>query len=90
LFVGNCCYDGGFYLFRKFYYHVVLGLVYRGKFGTLGLSRRSNLMDKPLEFASLNDLVQVLGALGGHIKKLHDLAKVLYTLHSEAILQICP
>jgi hypothetical protein len=44
---------------RKFYYHVVLGLVYRGKFGTLGLSRRSNLMDKPLEFNTLNDLVQV-------------------------------
>ena len=44
---------------RKFYYHVVLGLVYRGKFGTLGLSRRNNLMDKPLHFTSLNDLVQV-------------------------------
>jgi hypothetical protein len=47
------------FLCRKFYYHVVLGLVYRGKFGTLGLSRRSNLMDKPLEFNTLNDLVQV-------------------------------
>ena len=38
---------------------MVLGLVYRGKFGTLGLSRRNSLMDKPLEFTSLNDLVQV-------------------------------
>ncbi len=47
-------------MFRKFYYHVVLGLVYRGKFGTLGLSRRSCLMDKPLQYNTLNELVQVV------------------------------
>ena len=35
----------------------VLGLAYRGKFGSLGLSRRSSLMDKPLQFSSLADLI---------------------------------
>ena len=43
---------------RKFYYHVVLGLTYKGKFGALGLSRRRTLMYKPLEYSSLHNLVE--------------------------------
>ena len=43
---------------RKYFYHVVLGLAYKGKFGAVGLSRRSSLMDKPLEFTSLFTMVQ--------------------------------
>ena len=43
---------------RKYFYHVVLGLAYKGKFGAVGLSRRSSLMDKPLEFTSLFSMVQ--------------------------------
>ena len=43
---------------RKYFYHVVLGLAYKGKFGAVGLSRRSTLMDKPLEFTSLYSMIQ--------------------------------
>ena len=43
---------------RKFYYHVVLGLAYKGKFGALGLSRRKCLMFKALEYSSLHNLVE--------------------------------
>ena len=32
------------------YYHVVLGMFYNGYFGALGISRRNDLMYKPLEF----------------------------------------
>ena len=35
------------YLFHR---HVVLGVHHNGKFGTLGLSRREDLMFKPLKF----------------------------------------
>ncbi|XP_023340823.1 vasohibin-2 isoform X2 [Eurytemora carolleeae] len=42
---------------RKYYYHVVLGLLYKGKFGAVGLSRKSTLMDKPLIYSSLFDLI---------------------------------
>uniref|UniRef100_A0A8C4Q6Q8 Vasohibin 2 n=1 Tax=Eptatretus burgeri TaxID=7764 RepID=A0A8C4Q6Q8_EPTBU len=37
--------------------HVVLGVFHAGRFGALGLSRRSDLMHKPLQFRSLTDLV---------------------------------
>ena len=43
---------------QKYFYHVVLGLVHGSKFGAIGLSRRTNLMDKKLEFPSLHDLIQ--------------------------------
>ena len=32
------------------YRHVVLGVYYNGRYGALGMSRRSDLMDKPLVF----------------------------------------
>ncbi|KAJ8308834.1 hypothetical protein KUTeg_013708 [Tegillarca granosa] len=37
--------------------HVVLGIYYGGKYGALGMSRREDLMYKPLTFKSLSDLV---------------------------------
>lgn len=43
----------------KSYRHIVLGVYHNGKFGALGLSRKSTLMDKPLAFASLGELIQV-------------------------------
>lgn len=43
---------------QKYFYHVVLGLVHGSKFGAIGLSRRTNLMDKKLEHSTLNDLIQ--------------------------------
>lgn len=38
--------------------HVVLGVYYNGKFGALGLSRRDDLMYKPLEFKTLHGLIE--------------------------------
>ncbi|KAK3749758.1 hypothetical protein RRG08_046263 [Elysia crispata] len=37
--------------------HVVLGISYGGQYGALGMSRRTDLMYKPLEFKSLADLI---------------------------------
>ncbi|XP_055878651.1 tubulinyl-Tyr carboxypeptidase 2-like [Biomphalaria glabrata] len=37
--------------------HVVLGISYAGHYGAIGMSRRDDLMYKPLEFKSLADLV---------------------------------
>ncbi|KAK2568673.1 Tubulinyl-Tyr carboxypeptidase 1 [Acropora cervicornis] len=42
----------------RFYRHVVLGVHYYGKFGTLGLSRRNDLMFKSLKFKNLFDLLE--------------------------------
>lgn len=46
--------------------HVVLGLHHYGKFGTLGLSRRDDLMFKPLKFkvGRLNGNAQCLNPIG--------------------------
>lgn len=38
--------------------HVVLGIYNNGKFGALGLSRRDDLMYKPLLFTTLHDLIE--------------------------------
>ncbi|XP_041827424.1 tubulinyl-Tyr carboxypeptidase 1 isoform X2 [Melanotaenia boesemani] len=40
------------------FYHIVLGVHSGGRFGALGMSRREDLMFKPLEFRTLLDLVQ--------------------------------
>ncbi|ELT94112.1 hypothetical protein CAPTEDRAFT_139464 [Capitella teleta] len=42
---------------RNIYNHVVLGVYYNGLYGSIGMSRRSDLMDKPLVFKSLSGLV---------------------------------
>ncbi|XP_051579210.1 tubulinyl-Tyr carboxypeptidase 1 [Myxocyprinus asiaticus] len=38
--------------------HIVLGIHSGGRFGALGISRREDLMFKPLEYKTLSDLVQ--------------------------------
>ena len=38
--------------------HIVLAIKYEGKWGAVGISRRSNLMYKPIKFNSLYDLVE--------------------------------
>ncbi|KAG9347547.1 hypothetical protein JZ751_005115 [Albula glossodonta] len=39
------------------FHHVVLGVYCNGRYGTLGMSRRADLMDKALTFRTLSDLV---------------------------------
>lgn len=54
--------------------HIVLGVHCGGRFGALGISRRGNLMYKPLVFRTLSDLVQEFeGAYRGYW---HSLKKV--------------
>jgi tubulinyl-Tyr carboxypeptidase len=40
------------------YRHIVLAIRYEGKWGALGISRRSNLMNKDIRFDSLSDMVE--------------------------------
>ena len=42
---------------HKYFYHVVLGLAHGNRFGAIGLSRRTNLMDKKLEYPTLHHLI---------------------------------
>jgi len=39
------------------YYHTLLGLHYYGKYGAMGLSRKSNLMDRDFEFDNLSSMI---------------------------------
>ncbi|KAK7906662.1 hypothetical protein WMY93_015274 [Mugilogobius chulae] len=39
------------------FHHVVLGVYCNGRYGSLGMSRRQDLMDKPLSYRTLGDLV---------------------------------
>uniref|UniRef100_A0A3B1IXI4 Vasohibin 2 n=1 Tax=Astyanax mexicanus TaxID=7994 RepID=A0A3B1IXI4_ASTMX len=39
------------------FHHVVLGVYCNGRYGTLGMSRRTDLMDKSLSFRTLSELV---------------------------------
>ncbi|XP_032355688.1 tubulinyl-Tyr carboxypeptidase 1 [Etheostoma spectabile] len=56
------------------FHHIVLGVHIGGRFGALGISRREDLMFKPLEFRTLMDLVQEFeGAYRGYW---HTLRKV--------------
>lgn len=56
------------------FHHIVLGVHSGGRFGALGMSRREDLMFKPLEFRTLLDLVQEFeGAYRGYW---HTLRKV--------------
>uniref|UniRef100_H2YLS2 Vasohibin-like protein n=1 Tax=Ciona savignyi TaxID=51511 RepID=H2YLS2_CIOSA len=56
------------------YYHVVLGVFHNGKYGALGLSRRKDLMDKPLVFKSLYDLTESYNE--AYSKYNHQLRKI--------------
>ena len=42
---------------KRYFYHVVLGVSLGPRFGSIGLSRRANLMDKPLTFPTLSSLI---------------------------------
>lgn len=39
------------------YYHTVLGLFYRGRYGAIGLSRKDDLMSRPIEFEDLSAML---------------------------------
>lgn len=69
------------------HYHVVLGIRYNGRFGALGISRRHDLMDKPLTFASLHDLLdsydQAYARYGHQLKKAKVGGLVPHDLHSQ-------
>ncbi|CAL8079850.1 unnamed protein product [Calicophoron daubneyi] len=54
--------------------HVVLGIYAEGRFGALGLSRRSDLMYKPLEFLSLSSLIQSYAS--AYTRNYHTLIRV--------------
>ncbi|ORY40458.1 hypothetical protein BCR33DRAFT_719441 [Rhizoclosmatium globosum] len=43
------------------YRHIVLAVKHKGKVGALGLSRRVDLMDKPVQFDTIETLVKVGG-----------------------------
>ncbi len=40
------------------HHHIVLGIEYKRKWGAMGVSRLSKLMDKPLIYSTLNDLIE--------------------------------
>lgn len=54
--------------------HVVLGVYYGGKYGALGMSRRHDLMFKPVTFKSLSLLIMEYNQC--YAKYSHDLKKV--------------
>ncbi|EHB04029.1 Vasohibin-2 [Heterocephalus glaber] len=45
------------YFSGNYFHHVVLGIYCNGCYGSLAMSRRAELMDKPLTFRTLSDLV---------------------------------
>ncbi|XP_078505884.1 tubulinyl-Tyr carboxypeptidase 2 [Lissotriton helveticus] len=64
------------------FHHVVLGIYCNGRYGTLGMSRRPDLMDKPLTFRTLTDLI--CDFEDSYKKYLHSVKKVkigLYVPH---------
>ncbi|KAG8504430.1 Tubulinyl-Tyr carboxypeptidase 2, partial [Galemys pyrenaicus] len=64
------------------FHHVVLGIYCNGRYGSLGMSRRAELMDKPLTFRTLSDLV--FDFEDSYKKYLHSVKKVkigLYVPH---------
>ncbi|XP_068195089.1 tubulinyl-Tyr carboxypeptidase 1 isoform X2 [Antennarius striatus] len=63
-------------------HHIVLGVHSGGRFGALGISRRKNLMFKPLELRTLMDLVQEFeGAYRGYYHTLRKLRIGQYVSH---------
>ncbi|XP_043999595.1 tubulinyl-Tyr carboxypeptidase 1 [Gambusia affinis] len=64
------------------FYHIVLGVHSGGRFGALGMSRRDDLMFKPLEFRTLMDLVQEFeGAYRGYWHTLRKIKIGQYVSH---------
>ncbi|XP_074652520.1 tubulinyl-Tyr carboxypeptidase 2-like isoform X2 [Tubulanus polymorphus] len=58
----------------NFHRHVVLGLYYNGCYGTIGMSRREELMYKPLKFKSLSEVI--LSYKQSYKKFWHELKKL--------------
>uniref|UniRef100_A0A4X1TKW7 Vasohibin 2 n=1 Tax=Sus scrofa TaxID=9823 RepID=A0A4X1TKW7_PIG len=70
------------YFSGNYFHHVVLGIYCNGRYGSLGMSRRAELMDKPLTFRTLSDLI--FDFEDSYKKYLHTLKKVkigLYVPH---------
>ncbi|XP_068259596.1 tubulinyl-Tyr carboxypeptidase 2 [Nyctibius grandis] len=66
----------------NYFHHVVLGIYCNGRYGSLGMSRRSDLMDKPLTYQTLSDLIFEFE--DSYKKYLHSVKKVkigLYVPH---------
>ncbi|KFO25424.1 Vasohibin-2 [Fukomys damarensis] len=70
------------YFSGNYFHHVVLGIYCNGRYGSLGMSRRAELMDRPLTFRTLSDLV--FDFEDSYKKYLHTVKKVkigLYVPH---------
>nr|XP_044613519.1 tubulinyl-Tyr carboxypeptidase 2 isoform X4 [Equus asinus] len=70
------------YFSGNYFHHVVLGIYCNGRYGSLGMSRRAELMDKPLTFRTLSDLI--FDFEDSYKKYLHTVKKVkigLYVPH---------
>ncbi|XP_043911435.1 tubulinyl-Tyr carboxypeptidase 2 [Protopterus annectens] len=66
----------------QYFHHVVLGVFFSGRYGSLGMSRRSDLMDKPLTFRTLSELI--FDFEDSYKKYMHSVKKVkigLYVPH---------
>ncbi|XP_053568444.1 tubulinyl-Tyr carboxypeptidase 2 [Bombina bombina] len=64
------------------FHHVVLGIHCNGRYGTVGMSRRADLMDKPMTFRTLSELIFEFEE--SYKKYLHTVKKVkigLYVPH---------
>uniref|UniRef100_A0A8C7KFH1 Vasohibin 2 n=1 Tax=Oncorhynchus kisutch TaxID=8019 RepID=A0A8C7KFH1_ONCKI len=70
------------------FHHVVLGVYCNGRYGTLGMSRRQDLMDKALTFRTLSELVMEFE--DSYRRYQHTLKKVkigLYVPHDPHVFQ---
>ncbi|XP_041105267.1 tubulinyl-Tyr carboxypeptidase 2-like [Polyodon spathula] len=72
----------------NYFHHVVLGVYCNGRYGSLGMSRRPDLMDKPLTFRTLSELIFEFE--DSYRKYLHTVKKVkigLYVPHDPHVFQ---
>ncbi|MGH0114748.1 UNVERIFIED_CONTAM: hypothetical protein FKN15_045423, partial [Acipenser sinensis] len=72
----------------NYFHHVVLGVYCNGRYGSLGMSRRPDLMDKPLAFRTLSELIFEFE--DSYHKYLHTVKKVkigLYVPHDPHVFQ---
>ncbi|MBN3314985.1 VASH2 protein, partial [Atractosteus spatula] len=72
----------------NYFHHVVLGVYCNGRYGSLGMSRRADLMDKPLVFRTLSELV--FDFEESYRRYLHTVKKVkigLYVPHDPHVFQ---
>ncbi|XP_077442946.1 tubulinyl-Tyr carboxypeptidase 2 [Stigmatopora argus] len=70
------------------FHHVVLGVYWKGRYGSLGMSRRADLMDKPLGHRTLGELVADFEC--SYKRYQHSLKKVkigLYVPHDPHVCQ---